>query len=96
MSSGSWIYNLGAKPENNMSPNLTLISLCSINRFLLSVSDLAWRLSMISSEALSSRHHFFRFLRASLERARTSTDHFFLSPDFDEIDNTCPSCIGLS
>ena len=30
-----------------------------------------------------------RFLSVSLTRALAFTDHFFLSPDFDEIDDTC-------
>ena len=36
------------------------------------------------TETRTSREHFL-FLSASLTRARASTDHFFLSPDFDEI-----------
>ena len=32
---------------------------------------------------------FYVFLSASLARACASKDQFFLSPDFDEIDNTC-------
>ena len=42
-------------------------------------------LSASSSEACTSRDHFFSFLSASVDRARASTDHFFrvfFHPDF--------------